>query len=232
MSSFHAWHVFTLHNSSDLGFETHIQHSISLIKDKVFNVGERDSSSFHQVNQSTRSSREEIASSVEGSDLLSNVGTTVDDSRSDPRSVSKLSRLVVDLRNELSGGSKDQGGGIRLSSSVAHVGGRSRGTIAEHGGENGEEETTGLSGTSLSTSHQISATSYDGNGVFLDRGGSSVSSVTNVLQKDRVDRRVGELDDGLGHTVTGSLDRDIGVLVEVDTARLYNQQLSGKVSFT
>lgn len=214
-------HVLTFNNSSDLGLETHVQHSIGLVEDKVFDVGKGNSSSLHQVDQSSRSSGKEIASSVKSSDLLTDIGTTVNNGGSDPGSVSEFSSLVVNLRNKLSSRSQDQSSRVGLSSTVAHVWGRSDGTVAEHGGEDGEEETTGLSRTSLSTGHEVSTTGHDGDRVLLDRGGGGVSGISDVLQEDRVDRRVRELDNGLRDAVTGGLDGDVGVLVKVDTARLF-----------
>lgn len=214
------WHVFTLDDSPDLGLETHIQHSVSLVEDEVLDVGETDLASLDKVDESTRSGREEVTTSVESSDLLSNVGTTVDDGGSDPRSVGELPSLLVDLRDKLSGWGEDEGSGVGLSSSVASLGGRGDWAEGVGGGENGEEETTSLSGTSLGTGHQVSATSDDGDRVFLDWGGGGVSSKGNVLEENRVDGRVGELNDWLGNTGTSSFDWDIGVLVKVDTGGL------------
>ena len=84
LSFLHSRHVFTFDDSSNLGLETHIQHSISLIEDEVLDVGETDSASLDKVDKSTGGGREEITSSVESSDLLANVGSSVYDGRSDP----------------------------------------------------------------------------------------------------------------------------------------------------
>lgn len=222
LSLIDARHVLTLDDSSDLGLETHIKHSIGLIEDEVLDVGKTDSSSLHQVDKTSGSSREEIATSVKSSDLLSNVGTTVDDRGSGPRSVGELSSLVVDLRDKLTGGGEDKSGGVDLSSSVASLGRRGHGTVGEHGGKDGEEETTSLSGTGLGTSHQVSSTSDNGDRVLLDRSRGGVSGVANILQENGVDGRVRELGDGLRNSVTSSLNGDVGVLVEVDTGGLVN----------
>jgi hypothetical protein len=95
-----------------------------------------------------------------------------------------------------------------------------RGTVKESLCENGKEETTSLSGTSLGTSHEITAAHDNGNGVLLYRGGNLVSGELDVAQKMVIERRVRETCDGLGNTLTGSLDGDVVVLLEVDTGVL------------
>jgi hypothetical protein len=92
-----------------------------------------------------------------------------------------------------------------------------RGAVEEGLCENGEEETTSLSGTSLGTSHEITAAHNNGNRVLLYRGGDLVSGELDVAQKMVVQGRVRETGDGLGNTLTGSLNGDIVVLLEVDT---------------
>jgi hypothetical protein len=221
------WHIGTFDNLPDLRFETHVQHPIGLIEDEVLDVGERDLSSVNQVDQSTRSSRQEITASVERSDLGSDIGTTVDNGGADPRSVGEFPSLVVNLRNKFSSRSEDKGSGVGLSSVVASVavgvvdrsGG---GSVREKGVENGEEETGSLTGTSLGTSHQVSATGDNGDRVLLDGGRSLVSSKVNVVEQCWVDGglSIGKDSNGLGDVGTGSLDGDVGVLVKVDTSVL------------
>jgi hypothetical protein len=54
----------------------------------------------------------------------------------------------------------------------------------------------------------------------LDGSRGGVSSELDVVEKDRVDLRSGELGDRVWDTLTGSFDRDVGVLVKVDTRGL------------
>jgi hypothetical protein len=51
-------------------------------------------------------------------------------------------------------------------------------------------------------------------------GGVVVASKTNVFQKDRVQRRIGKRIDRLRHTGSSGLDRDIVVLVKINTGML------------
>lgn len=130
----------------------------------------------------------------------------------------------MNLRDELSGGGKDKSGRVGLSASVSREGvsggGGSSRSVGEGSGEDGEEETTSLTGTGLSTGHQVSALSHNGDRIFLNGGGGGVEGEADVLEKSRVERRVGELSDRLGDTLSGSLDGDRLVLVKVDTGVL------------
>jgi hypothetical protein len=94
-------------------------------------------------------------------------------------------------------------------------------------GQNGEQETTSLAGTSLSTSHEITAAHDDGDGVLLNRGGHSVAGKPDVADEVVVQRRVGEVQDGLRNILARSLDRDIVVLLEVDAAVLLGRIIGG-----
>ena len=57
-----AWHILTLNNTSDLRLETHVQHTISLIKNQVLDVAQGDTATLNQVDETTRGSNKEIAS--------------------------------------------------------------------------------------------------------------------------------------------------------------------------
>jgi hypothetical protein len=218
-----ARHVLTLDDTSNLGLETHVKHAISLVENKILNIAQRDAASLDKIDQSTGGSDKEITTALDLAELRSNISTTVDDTRSDPRSVGKLSGLVVDLRDKFSSGGENQRSRISLSLAAegsSGISGDSRGTVDEGLRQDGEEETTSLSGTSLSTSHEITTTHDDGDGVLLDRGGDLVVGEFDVAAEMLIQRRGGELGDGLGNVLTGSLDGDVVVLLEVDTGLL------------
>lgn len=214
-------HAGLLDNGSNLRLETHIKHSIGLIKDKVLDVLERDTASVNQIDESTGGGDKKVTASLDVSHLLANVGTTVDDTRSNPRSVGKLLSLLVNLGDKLSGGGKDEGSGVSL---LLHVSSSSlgdlRGSVEEGLRENGEEETTSLTGTSLGTSHKISASSNDGDGVLLHGSGLVVSSQSDVGEEVGLKGRRGESVHRLGNVITGSLNRNLVVVVEVNTGGL------------
>jgi hypothetical protein len=78
------WHVFALDNTTNLGFKTHIEHAISLIKYEIFDVGKANATAFDKVYKTTRSGTEEIAATLDLTELLMNVGSTVHNGGADP----------------------------------------------------------------------------------------------------------------------------------------------------
>lgn len=144
-------HVLALNDTANLRLETHVQHAVSLIEDEVLDVAERDAATLDEIDKTTRGSDEEIATTLNEAELRSDIGTTVDDTGLDPRSVGELASLLVDLRNQLTGGGQDESSGVRLASvstesSVAST--RGGGRSDEEGlRKDGEQETTSLSGT-------------------------------------------------------------------------------------
>jgi hypothetical protein len=206
-----------------LGLETHVQHAISLIENEVLDVAQGDAATLNQIDETTGGGNEEIATTLDLAKLGTDIGTTVDDTRSNPRSVGELPGLLVNLRNQLTGRSEDQRCwvSLALASKVATgtCWGR-RWAVDESLGQNWEQETTSLSGTGLGTSHQIAATHDNWDRVLLDWGWDLVVGEVNVAEEMVVQGRVGELEDWLGDIVSGSLHWDIIVLLEVDTSLL------------
>lgn len=92
-----ASHVALLDNSSDLRFETHVQHPVSLVENNVSDEGESDLAALQEIDQTTGSGDQNVTSSVQISHLRSDISTTVHDTGSAVGSVGELERLVVDL---------------------------------------------------------------------------------------------------------------------------------------
>lgn len=86
--------------------------------------------------------------------------------------------------------------------------------------EDREQETTSLAGTSLGAGHEITAAHDDRNGVLLDGGGHLVPSHLDVGDQVVIKRWVTEGQDRLGNIMSGSLDGDVIVLLEVDAGVL------------
>ena len=216
-------HVLTLNDTTNLRLETHVQHSIGLVENKVFDVAEGDAATFQKIDQATGRSHQKITSTLNLAQLGANIGTTIHDARTNPGAVGKLARLVIDLRDQLTSGSQDQGGRecLALTAKVAPcIGRKSRGTVEESLRKNGEEETTSLSGTSLSASHQITAAHDNGDRVLLDGSRDLVVGQLNVADKVVIQGRLGKLEDGLRDVAAGCLNRNVVVLLEVDTSLL------------
>jgi len=225
-----AGHVLTLNNTTNLGLETHVKHAISLVKDKVLDVAEGDATTLYEVDQSARGGNKKIAATLDLTKLRADVSATVDDARTNPGPVGKLPRLVVDLRDKLTGRSEDERGriGLALTSKATALATRnSRGSLDECLRKDGEEESTSLAGTGLGASHEIAAAHDDGNRVLLDRSRHSVASQLDVRDEVVIQRRVGEVQERLRNIVARSLDGNVVVLLEVDAGVLLRRVLGG-----
>lgn len=228
-------HVLTLDNAANLGLETHVQHAISLVENKILNVAERNAATLNKVDKTAGGGDEEIAATLNLAELGANIGTTVDDARADPRAVGKLASLVVNLRDKLTGGGQNQRGGIGLALAAKLTGstGRDgRGAVDESLREDGEEETTSLAGTGLGASHQITATHDDGDGVLLDGSRNLVAGHLDVAAEVLIQRGGGELVNSLGDIATGGLDGDVVVLLKVDTGVLLGRVVGSTKELT
>jgi hypothetical protein len=218
-------HILTLNDTANLGLETHVQHTVSLVKNKVLDVSEGDTATLNQIDETTGSSNEKIAATLNLAKLGTDVGTTVHDTGADPRAVSKLAGLIEDLGDKLTSRSKNEGSRVSLALTAVAVltTRRSRGsggTVLESLREDREKETTSLSGTGLGTSHEITATHDNGDRVLLDRGGDNIAGELNVGDQVVVQRGVGELSNGLGDVVTGGLNGNVIVVGKVNTSLL------------
>jgi len=223
-------HVLTLHNAANLGLETHVKHAIGLIKDQILDVLQGDATSLYEIDQSTRSSNKQIAATLNLSELGTNIGTAVDNTRSDPRSVGELSGFIKNLGDKFAGRGKNQRGGVSLALTAelaSGISGHGRRAVDEGLREDGEQETTRLSGTSLSTGHQITTTHNDGDRVLLDRSGNLVVSKLDIAAEMLIQRRSGELVDRLRNLMTRSLNGNVIVLLEVDTGVLLRGVIGG-----
>jgi len=105
-------HVFSLDDTTDLGFETHVEHAVGLIEDKVLDVGKRDAVAFDQVNKTPRCGAQQVTATLDLAQLLVDVSTTVDDRTADPGTVGEFAGFVMNLADELAGGSENEGSGI------------------------------------------------------------------------------------------------------------------------
>lgn len=221
-------HVLTLNNAANLRLETHVQHAISLIEDEELDVLEGDAATLDEIDETTWSSDEKIATTLHLAELGTDIGTTVDDTWLDPGSVGKLASLVVNLGDQLTGWCQDEGSwvSLALAAKVAlSVGWDWLWALDERAGKNWEEETSSLSGTGLGTSHQIAATHDNWDRVLLDWSWDLVLGELNVLEEMVIQRWVGESIDWVWDIGSGSLDWDVVVLLEVDTGLLLGRVL-------
>lgn len=229
----HAWHVLTFHDSSNLRLETHVKHAVSLVKNKVLDVLQGDATTLYEVDQTSRSSHQQIAATFDLAKLRPDVSSTVDYTRSHPRTVGKLPRLVVNLGDQLTGRGENErcGVGLALAAKATLADGVGRGTGLVGLREDGEEETASLARTSLGTSHQVTAAHDNGNGVLLNRGWVGVPSKRDVGDQVVVQGWVAEGENGFGHVVTRGLNGDVVVLLEVDASVLLGRVIRSTEEF-
>lgn len=145
-------HIFSLDDTADLGFETHVEHAVSLVQDKILDVGKRDAVTLDQVNEAPGCSAQQVTATLDLAQLLVDISATIDDSTADPRTVGEFASLVMNLADEFAGGSENEGRGVGFAAARVRLGGvwwRGARTIGERGRENGEKETTRLSRASL-----------------------------------------------------------------------------------
>jgi len=161
----HTRHVFTLDDAANLGLETHVKHTVSLVQDEVLDVLQGDATSFYEINQSARCGNKQVTSALDLAELAADISTSVDDAGTNPRSVGELASFVVDLRDQLSSGGEDERGriGFSLSPITAASLRNNRRAIDEGLREDGEQEAARLARTSLSTGHEVAAAHDDGN---------------------------------------------------------------------
>ncbi|CAH0053234.1 unnamed protein product [Clonostachys solani] len=121
-------HILTLDNAADLRLETHVQHTISLVKNQVLDVAKGDATTLYEIDQSSGGSNKQIAATLNLTELRANISTTVDDARSNPGSVGEFSRLIINLRDQFSGRGENQRGrvGLALATETTTTTGRGR----------------------------------------------------------------------------------------------------------
>jgi hypothetical protein len=150
-------------NLSDLGLETHVEHSVGFVHDEVGDSLEVGSARLEHINQSTGGSDTDLDTLREISDLRTLGGTTVNGSVSDSRRFTKLGAFLLNLNSEFSSGGKNEDDGTIAS-------GEERLSVdVDHGGES---KRNGLSGTSLGDGNDISTRESHGPSLTLDRSGS------------------------------------------------------------
>ena len=110
-----ARHIFSLDDTADLGFKTHVEHAVSLVQNKILDVRKRDAAALDQVNKAPRCSAQQVTATLDLAQLLVDVSATIDDSTPDPRTVGEFAGLVMNLADEFAGGGENEGRGVGLA---------------------------------------------------------------------------------------------------------------------
>lgn len=153
-----------LENVVNLGLKTAGKHLISLIKNKHLDgVGLKDSTA-DNVMDTAGGTDNDVDTSVDGSSVLLNGGTTDTGVADDTEGVTETQNDFLDLKSKLTGGSKQKS--LGLSDAQVNV------------LENRDGEGSGLTGTRLSLSKNIVTLDNGEDGTLLNgRGGLKTVSV-------------------------------------------------------
>jgi hypothetical protein len=205
-------------DSVELLLETHVKHAVSLVNAEESYSVQSDLAALNHINETTGSSDEDVTASLEGRKLSAELSTTIHAHDSEVRAVGELVRLLGNLHSELSGGGEDEGGRIGLVVAATHTTliDRRRG-VRQSQRDQREQESTSLSGTSLSTGHKVSLLEDNRHRVSLHGGGLSEASKTHIVVDHGTKVDVSEGFQGLREVVALDLNINIVVLVEVDT---------------
>mmetsp|Transcript_18447 Transcript_18447/g.55656 ORF Transcript_18447/g.55656 Transcript_18447/m.55656 type:complete len:249 (+) Transcript_18447:1026-1772(+) len=103
-----AWHVLPLHNSPNLGLETHIQHAIGLVQSEELHAAEGHTGALDEVRKPTGCRHQDVTALLDASELLNNRRTAIDNYGAQAGLVCKLAGLLIDLAGQLAGGRQDQ----------------------------------------------------------------------------------------------------------------------------
>merc|ERR1719376_890528 len=95
-------HVTLFNDVSDLGFETHVQHSVSFVKYDVPDKLETDLAPLEEISQSSWCGDKQVATSVQISHLSSDVRASVHDAGSDVGAEREFARFIVNLTSKFS----------------------------------------------------------------------------------------------------------------------------------
>jgi hypothetical protein len=201
----------------DVRTETHIKHAIGFVQNQELDVFHAQATTLDQIHQSSRGCHQQIATTLDLTELFSDFSTTVNTDGSDTGGVGETTSFFIDLLSELAGRSHDQSFWIYLATTV--IGGILS-TVAEHGHDDWKEETSGFTTTGLGTGHQITTSATNGTRILLDRSGSGVTTELSVAVKILTNGLHGILLDGIGSVLSGNFDRDFVVVVEVDSGSL------------
>jgi hypothetical protein len=147
---------------TDLGLKTHIQHTISLVENKVGNTAKVGLSGLDHINETARGSNANLNTSSKVTDLSTLGDTSVNTSVADAGRFAKLSDLLLNLNRKLTGRGEDQDDGAITRSKEG------LGVDVDDGWKTVGE---GLSRSSLSNTNDITTRESHGPTLGLNGGG-------------------------------------------------------------
>mmetsp|Transcript_2355 Transcript_2355/g.4197 ORF Transcript_2355/g.4197 Transcript_2355/m.4197 type:complete len:286 (-) Transcript_2355:142-999(-) len=129
-------HALLLDNAANLGFESHVKHTISLVQNEEFAILHAETAAFNEIHKPSRGGDEEIAPAFNLTQLIANVRPTVHHNGGNARTIQEFLCLLLDLTGEFAGGREDETFGIRPAAANAPLG--LRAAVAQHGDDDGK----------------------------------------------------------------------------------------------
>jgi hypothetical protein len=178
---------------ANLGLETHVKHTISLVKNEVSDTTKVGPASLEHINQATRSGNANLNTARKVTNLRTLGDTTVDTGVANTGGLSELGNLSLNLDSQLTSGSQNKnnrtiaGGEERLSVDV---------------NDGGETVTQSLSGTSLGNTDDVTARQSHGPALGLNSSRSIKALGLDLRQNVGGETSLVESLDGTGHVVT------------------------------
>ena len=160
-------HIILLNDTSNLGLETHVQHTICLVKYQVTAIVQTNPSTAQHVHETSGRSYEQMTAAIELTNLVVDVATTVDNSGTHARSVGELARLVEDLCGELAGRRQHQTQWVLLAPTATRIWRRRRHSHLVDLIQNRHEEGSCLTRARLSAGHHVATSDDDRDSVLL-----------------------------------------------------------------
>lgn len=182
-----------LQDLADLGFETHVEHAVSLVHDEVGDAAEVGLASVNHVDQTTRGGNADLGTSLEITDLGTLGHTTVNGTGAESARATEAVALDLNLVGELTSGSEDQSDGA--------IAGLKKGLSVDvnHGGES---ETDSLTGTSLGDSDKVATAEGHRPSLRLNGRGLGEAHLLDFGENIVGEAGLVERGDGLGDVLT------------------------------
>eukprot|EP00756_Hemistasia_phaeocysticola_P022677 Hpha_TRINITY_DN15848_c4_g19::TRINITY_DN15848_c4_g19_i1::g.189047::m.189047 len=149
------------HDAPDLGLETHVKHTVGLVKHTEGRATQVRHAGLEEVDHAPRGRRDDHGP-AQLADLGATRVSTVHRSRVVTSALSHLLGLLLDLHAKLAGGGEEHG------DRAVHA---LLGSLAEDVHHGGDGEGEGLAGPCLGDTHEVVPGHGDGPGLGLDRGG-------------------------------------------------------------
>jgi hypothetical protein len=178
---------------ANLGLETHVKHTISLVKNEVSDTTKVGAASLEHINQATGSGNANLNTAREVTNLRTLGDTTVDTGVANTGGLSELGNLSLNLDSQLTSRSQNK-------NNRTIAGGEERLSVDVNNG--GETVTQSLSGTSLGNTDDVTSRQSHGPALRLNSSRSIESLGLDLRQNVGGETSLVESLDGAGHVAT------------------------------